>query len=83
MIARKLCVALAVAVATVACSKGESVLRDSAMHAPAPPDTPSTAGSSARVTTGVDSVGRNPIDTSGIGRDTGRQSQAPPRTKQP
>ena len=86
MIPRNLCLAIAVAFAAAACSTGEKQTRDSALHAPASriatPDT-LAGGAVARVKGRADSVGRNPIDTARIGRDTGRQSQAPAPNKQP
>ena len=83
---KNLCVAIAAVFAMVACSTGDKQTHDSAMHAPAgqmaAPDTLGT-GAGARTKTRADSVGRSPIDTSRVGRDTGRQSQAPAPNKQP
>ena len=83
---RNICVAISIAVATTGCSKGGEEKHDSVTHAPADTSAryaPSLTSPRARASAGTDSVGRNPIDTARIGRDTGRQSQAPPPNKQP
>ena len=83
---RKICVAMSIAVAITGCGKSGEKQHDSATHAPADTSAryaPSLTSPSARASTGTDSVGRSPIDTARVGRDTGRQSQAPPQNKQP
>jgi hypothetical protein len=83
---RKICVAISIAAAITGCSKGAEEQHDSATHAAGDSSAryaPSLTSPSARTTAGTDSVGRSPIDTARVGRDTGRQSQAPAPNKQP
>ena len=72
------------AIALTACAAPKNETRDTAAAAAAgrmsAPDSMRATGT-AGARSATDSVGRNPIDTARVGKDTGRQSQNP--TKQP
>lgn len=73
------------AIALTACAAPKSGTTDSAAGA-APAsgtsaDSPRATGATTGTRNASDSVGRSPIDTARVGKDTGRQSQNP--NKQP
>ena len=86
---KTICLAIAAAISMTACSKPQSENVDSTTVGTAAgqmsgPDSlrAAGAGTTGTGTTG-DSASRNTNDTSRVGRDTGRKSQAPYPNKQP
>ena len=82
---KKMCLAIAATIAMSACSAPRNESADSATTGAAAGQIAAPDSLKTRTTDSVraDSASRNANDTSRIGRDTGRQSQAPTPNKQP